>query len=64
MKREQLSELQKQKIVLKVLSGELTKERARLIYGIRSKSGILEWMRKFASINPKAYGVDPLPKLN
>jgi len=63
IKNEQVSEAQKYNIVLEVLSGELTKEQARRVYGIKSKSGILEWMRKFASINPKAHGVDPIPKL-
>ncbi len=57
------SEEQRRKIVLEVLSGELSKEQARRIYGIKSKSAILEWMRKFASINPRAHGVDPIPKL-
>ena len=63
IKNEHLSDTLKQKIVLEVLSGQLTKEQARRVYGIKSKSGVLEWMRKFASINPKAHGVDPLPKL-
>jgi len=63
LKRERFSEEMKRKIVQEVLSGEFTKEQARRIYGIKSKSGILEWMRSFASIPPKSHGVDPLPKL-
>jgi len=63
MKKEHLSETLKHKIVLEVLSGQLTKEQARRVYGIKSNSSVLEWMRKFASINPRAHGVDPLPKL-
>jgi transposase-like protein len=58
-----LPESLKRKIVLEVLSGKLSKEQARRVYGIKSKSGILEWMRKFASIDPKAHGIDPIPKL-
>lgn len=58
-----LPESLKQKIVLEVLSGKLSKEQARRVYGIKSKSGILEWMRKFASIDPKSHGIDPIPKL-
>ena len=63
LKRECFSEERKRKIVQEVLSGEFTKEQARRIYGIKSKSGILEWMRSFASIPPKSHGVDPLSKL-
>ena len=63
LKRERFSDERKRKIVQEVLSGELTKEQARRIYGIKSKSGILEWMRSFASIPPRSQGVDPLPKL-
>ena len=29
-----------------VLRGEITKEQARRKYGLRSKSGVLNWMRK------------------
>ncbi len=63
LKRERFSDERKRKIVQEVLSGEFTKEQARRIYGIKSKSGILEWMRSFASIPPKSHGVDPLQKL-
>lgn len=45
-----------------VVSGSLSKERARLIYGIRSKSAILEWMRIFAGL-PRNAAIDPLPLL-
>lgn len=41
------SESFKWQVVQEVLSGKYSKEEARRIYGIKSKSGILEWMRKF-----------------
>lgn len=41
------SETFKWQVVEEVLSGKYTKEEARRIYGIKSKSGILEWMRIF-----------------
>lgn len=62
-KKHFFTEETKRKIVLEVLSGELTKEQARCVYGIKSKSGILEWMRTFASIHPKSHGVNPMPIL-
>ena len=37
----------KQQIVEEVLGGVLSKEQARSKYGIRGKSSILTWMRKF-----------------
>ena len=60
---EHRSEHIKRKIVSQVLSGELTKEQARRIYEIKSKSAILEWMRIFAGIPAKAAGTDPQPLL-
>ena len=59
---EKFSEASRRKIVSEVVSGSLTKERARLIYGIKSKSAILEWMRIFAGL-PRNATVDPLPLL-
>lgn len=59
---EKFSEASRRKIVTEVLSGSLTKERARLVYGIRSKSAILEWMRIFAGL-PRNAAVDPVPLL-
>jgi hypothetical protein len=44
------SEVASRKIVMEVLSGTLTKEQARHVYGIKSKSAILEWMRIFAGL--------------
>ena len=41
----------------------MTKEQARGIYGIKSKSGILKWMRKFAGRSSKLDGFDPIPAL-
>lgn len=37
----------KLQVVEEILRGELTKEQARRKYGLRSKSGVLSWMRKF-----------------
>jgi len=62
-KNETLSEESKRIIVSEVLSGKYTKEQARQLYGLKSKSGILEWMRIFAGKLGKAYGLDPLPIL-
>ena len=58
-----LSEHTKRKIVTEVLSGRITKEQAREFYGIKSKSAVIEWMRKFAGIYPKAHGINPIPIL-
>ncbi len=60
---ETLSEESKRRIVLEVISGKYTKEQARQLYGIKSKSGILEWMRIFAGKPGKAHGLDPIPIL-
>lgn len=38
----------KLKVVEEVLQGRFTKEEARREYGIRSKSGILEWTRQYS----------------
>jgi len=62
-KNETLSEESKRRIVLEVLSGKYTKEKARMLYGIKSKSGILEWMRIFAGKPGRSHGFDPLPIL-
>ncbi|MCF6352156.1 MAG: hypothetical protein L3J06_04005, partial [Cyclobacteriaceae bacterium] len=61
--KETLSEQSKRRIVSEVLSGKYTKEQARRLYGIKSKSGILEWMRIFAGESGKSYGLDPSPIL-
>jgi transposase-like protein len=37
----------KQKVVNEVLNGLISKEEARRRYGIRGKSAVLNWMRKF-----------------
>ncbi len=60
-KSKALSEQSKRRIVTEVLSGKYTKEQARKIYGIKSKSGILEWMRIFAGQPSKLAGLDPIP---
>jgi len=62
-KHNKLSDSTKRKIVSEVLSGKITKEQARRIYGIKSKSGVLEWMRIFAGTDGKNAGFDPLPAL-
>jgi len=62
-KNEPLSEQSKRRIVTEVLSGIYTKEQARKLYGIKSKSGILEWMRIFAGKPGKSHGLDPVPIL-
>lgn len=61
-KDEQFSEESRRQIVTEVLSGKLTKEQARHIYGIKSKSVILEWMRIFAGLDRRV-PIDPLPIL-
>lgn len=43
----------KLQVVEEVLKGEITKEQARRKYGLRSKSGVLNWMRKFGVSNAK-----------
>ena len=65
MKKESiiLTDDQKRFVVLEVLSGKITKEEARRKYGIKSKSGILDWMRKYAGMSNRSYGQDPLPIL-
>ena len=62
-KNEALSDESKRRIVSEVLSGKYTKEQARRLYGLKSKSGILEWMRIFAGKPGKAHGLDPTPIL-
>jgi transposase-like protein len=42
------SEEFKWQVVQKVLSGKLTKETARVAYGIKSNCAILYWMRKYS----------------
>lgn len=53
----------KLRVVSEVLNGEITKEEARRIYGIRGKSTVLKWMRSMAEIKQTSYGTDPIPKL-
>jgi transposase len=59
---EQYSEDSRRKIVIEVLSGTMSKEQARQVYGIKSKSAILEWMRIFSGL-PRNAAVDPIPLL-
>jgi len=59
---EHFSEDSRRRIVSEVLSGTISKERARQIYGIKSKSAILEWMRVFAGLSRNA-DINPIPLL-
>lgn len=43
----------KLQVVEEILRGELTKEQARRKYGLRGKSGVLNWMRKFGVSDTK-----------
>lgn len=62
-KKTSYSENFKRKVVVEVLSGRLTKEQARQVFCIRSKSAILEWMRIFADQPRNSTGFDPTPLL-
>lgn len=53
----------KQKVVLEVLNGTVTKEEARRRYNIGGKSTVLDWMREFAGLKMRDAGSDPLPIL-
>lgn len=53
----------RRRVVSEVLSGSITKEEARIRYGIGGNSTILDWMRKFAGVKMRSAGVDPLPML-
>lgn len=59
---EHFREDSRRRIVSEVLSGTISKERARLIYVIKSKSTILEWMRIFAGLSRNA-DINPIPLL-
>ena len=61
--RQIIQESTKLKIVQEVLRGEFTKEQARCIYKIKGKSSVLNWMRKYAGIDQRSYGVDPTSQL-
>lgn len=54
------SEEFKWKVVQEVLSGRFTKEEARKVYGIRSNSAILYWMRQYSGIKDYRQGDAPL----
>lgn len=45
----------KEKVVNEVLNGLISKEEARRRYGIRGKSAVLNWMRKFDSLKTGSY---------
>ena len=46
-KSSKYSRLFKLQVIEEVASGKITKEEARTKYGIRGKSAVLNWMRKF-----------------
>jgi transposase len=48
-------------VVQRVLSGELTKSQAMAEYGIKGKSCVLYWMRKFEGQNDYRKGGEKLP---
>lgn len=50
----------KRRVVLEVVRGEISQGEARRRYGIGGKSTILKWMRRFAGMNPKESGPNPL----
>jgi transposase-like protein len=43
----------KKSVVQEVLSGQLSKEEARRRYGIKGKSAVLNWIRKFDTADTK-----------
>jgi len=45
---QKFSETFKRKVVMEVMQGKLSKEAARRVYGIKAKSGVLNWMRKYS----------------
>jgi len=45
----------KQKVINEVLNGLISKEEARRRYGIRGKSTVLKWMRKFEASKTGCY---------
>jgi transposase-like protein len=49
------SETFKWQVVQQVLTGKLTKEEARLAYGIKSNCAILYWMRKYSGNDAYRY---------
>ncbi len=61
--KEKYSDYFKRKVVEEVLSGRISKEEARRIYKIKSKSAILEWMRIFVNIPGRSAGTNPIPAL-
>ena len=50
----------KNQVVSAVLSGDLTKDEAKRIYGIKGKSTVLKWIRKFelSQVQPVIMAID------
>jgi transposase len=53
----------KWQVVQEVLSGKITKEEARRIYGIKSNCAVLYWIRKFSGNDNYRIGGQPIGKL-
>jgi transposase-like protein len=53
MEKKRFTDSFKRKVVQEVLSGGISKEAARRKYGLKGKSGILQWMRKFGVATEK-----------
>jgi transposase-like protein len=63
IKRRKYSDEFKWRVVHEVLSGNLTKEAARRVYGIKGKSAVLNWLRKFGGIESRNLAeLQPLSK--
>jgi transposase-like protein len=50
IKRRKYSDEFKWQVVQEVLSGKLTKDEARRVYGIKGKSAVLNWLRRIGGI--------------
>jgi transposase-like protein len=64
--RRKISNDLKRKIVMEVMSGELSKEAARRVYDIRGKSAVHDWIRlyghEFGWIENPVIGLPPMSK--
>jgi transposase-like protein len=52
----------KKSVVKEVLQGYIGKDEARRVYGIKGKSAVLNWIRKFAPSETNLMKKPPLPK--
>jgi transposase-like protein len=64
--RRKISNDLKRKVVMEVMSGELSKEAARRVYDIRGKSAVHDWIRQygheFGWIENPVIGLPPMAK--